>query len=178
MKKRAMKKPIWLVMALSVVVLVLLLAAKDATYVGASRCKLCHKAELKGRQYVIWETGLHAKSYASLKTPQALEVAKSMGTSNPPENAQCLGCHAPLAAKAPELKTEGVTCEVCHGAASGYAKGNIMQDKAKAIENGLILYPDPGAIQAGCLMCHQNPHGKAFDFKSAWETIKHPVPDK
>ena len=171
-----MKKAIWLVMVLSVAAFVIFLAAKDATYVGASSCKLCHKAELQGRQYVIWEASLHAKSYTSLTTPKALEVAKSMGASNPPENTQCLGCHAPLAAKAPELKTEGVTCEVCHGAGSGYRKLLIMQDKAKAVQNGLILYPDPGAIQAHCMMCHQNPHGKAFDFKAAWETIKHPVP--
>jgi hypothetical protein len=177
MEEHAMKK-IWLVVILSIAVLAIFLAAKDATYVGASACKLCHKAELQGRQYVIWEASLHAKSYASLTTPKALEVAKSMGASDPPENAQCLGCHAPLAAKAPELKTEGVTCEVCHGAGSGYRKLPIMQDKANAVQNGLILYPDSAAIQAHCMECHQNPHGKAFDFKAAWETIKHPVPAK
>jgi hypothetical protein len=173
-----MKKHSWLVVAALVAGPAIFLLAKDATYVGASSCKLCHKAELQGRQYVIWEASLHAKSYASLTTPAALEVAKSMGTSNPPENAQCLGCHAPLAAKAPELKAEGVTCEVCHGAGSGYRKLPIMQDRAKAVENGLVLYPDPGSIQAHCIECHQNPHGKAFDFKAAWETIKHPVPAK
>lgn len=173
-----MKNAVRLVIALSVAAPALLLAAKDAAYVGASSCKLCHKAELQGRQYVIWETGLHARSFTSLTTPRALEVAESVGVSNPTENAQCLGCHAPLAAKAPELKTEGVTCEVCHGAGSGYRKLNIMQDKAKAVQNGLILYPDPGAIQAQCMQCHQNPHGKSFDFKAAWETIKHPVPTK
>jgi hypothetical protein len=173
-----MKKTIWLVIALSVAALAIFLAAKDATYVGASSCKLCHKAELQGRQFTIWEASLHAKSFAGLTTPNALEVAKSMGASDPQENAQCLGCHAPLAAKAPELKTEGVTCEVCHGAGSGYRKLAIMQDKEKAVQNGLILYPDPGAIQAQCMQCHQNPHGKAFDFKAAWETIKHPIPAK
>lgn len=173
-----MKKTILVVVALSVAAPALSLAAKDATYVGASSCKLCHKAELQGRQYVIWEASPHAKSFASLTTPKALEVAQSMGASNPPENAQCLGCHAPLAAKAPELKAEGVTCEVCHGAGSAYKKLNVMQDKAKAVQNGLILYPESGAIQAHCMKCHQNPHGKAFDFKAAWETIKHPVPAK
>ena len=173
-----MKKTAWLVLALSVAALAIFLSATDATYVGASSCKLCHKAELQGRQFTIWEASLHSKSFASLTTPKALEVAKSMGASNPPENAQCLGCHAPLSAKAPELKSEGVTCEVCHGAGSGYRKLSIMQDKEKAAQNGLILYPDPGAIQAHCMQCHQNPHGKAFDFKAAWETIKHPVPVK
>ncbi len=173
-----MEKAGWLVIALSVAMFAIFLAAKDNTYVGASSCKLCHKAELQGRQYVIWEASLHAKSYASLTTPNALEIAKSMGVSNPQESVQCLGCHAPLAAKAPELKAEGVTCEVCHGAGSGYRKLLIMQDKAKAVQNGLILYPESGAIQAHCMKCHQNTHGKAFDFKAAWERIKHPVPGK
>lgn len=173
-----MKKAIFLIVAVAVAAFALLLAAKEYAYVGASACKLCHKAELQGRQYVIWEASLHAKSFTSLTTPKALEVGKGMGVTNPPENAQCLGCHAPLAGKDPELKGEGVTCEVCHGAGSGYRKLNIMQDKEKAVQNGLVLYADAGAIQAHCMQCHQNPHGKAFEFKAAWETIKHPVPVK
>lgn len=173
-----MKKIILLFVTLSFAALVLFLAAEDHSYVGASACKLCHKAELQGRQYTIWESSLHAKSFTSLTTPKALEVGKPMGVTSPAENAQCLGCHAPLAAKAPELKAEGVTCEVCHGPGSGYRKLAIMQDREKAAQNGLVLYPDPGAIQAHCMECHQNPHGKAFEFKAAWETIKHPVPGK
>jgi hypothetical protein len=83
-----------------------------------------------------------------------------------------------LAAKAPELKAEGVTCEVCPGPGSGYRKLNIMQDQAKAVQNGLVLYADAGAIEAHCLKCHQNAHDVPFDFKKAWDNIKHPVPAK
>ena len=53
-----------------------------------------------------------------------------------------------------------------------------MQDQAKAVQNGLVLYADAGAIEAHCLECHQNPHGVAFDFKKAWDMVKHPVPAK
>jgi len=173
-----MKKTAPLMVALPVAVLALVLAAKDHAYAGASACKLCHKAELQGRQYAIWESSLHAKSFASLASGNAAEIGKSVGVANPAENAQCLGCHAPLAGAAPELKAEGVTCEVCHGPGSAYKKLSIMQDRDKAAQNGLIIYPDPGAIQAHCLKCHQSPHGKSFDFTVAWDAVKHPIPGK
>jgi hypothetical protein len=166
--------------AATVVVLVLALtpAPKERTYVGASACKLCHKAELQGRQFVIWEGGPHAKSFASLSTPKAAEIGREMGVAEPRTNAPCLGCHAPLAAKAPDLKEEGVTCEVCHGPGSAYRKLSLMQDRVKAVENGLVLYGDASAIQAHCLACHQSAHGAAFDFKTAWDTVKHPIPGR
>jgi hypothetical protein len=173
-----MKKNIWLLTVPLITALALFLAAQDATYVGASACKLCHKSEMQGRQVPIWESSLHAKSFANLTTPQAAEVAKSMDVANPAESPQCLGCHAPLADKASEFKSEGVTCEVCHGPGSAYRKLSIMQDREKAVQNGLTLFPDTNAIQSHCLKCHQNPHGKAFDFTAAWEKIKHPVPQK
>ncbi|MCX6573345.1 MAG: cytochrome C554, partial [Candidatus Aminicenantes bacterium] len=71
-----------------------------------------------------------------------------------------------------------VTCEVCHGAGSGYRKLNIMQDEAKAVQNGLAVYTDAAAIEAQCLKCHQNAHDVPFDFKKAWDKVKHPVPAK
>jgi len=176
-----MKKNVPVILAaigLAAAALALSPAPKERTYVGADACKLCHKAELQGRQFVIWEESLHAKSFANLGTAKAAEIGKAMGVAVPADSPQCLGCHSPLAAKAPDLKAEGVTCEVCHGPGSGYRKLNIMQDKAKAVENGLVLYPDAGAIEADCLKCHQDAHGVVFDFKKAWETVKHPVPVK
>lgn len=168
------------VVAATVVALALALtpAPKERTYVGAPACKLCHKAELQGRQFVIWEGGPHAKSFTSLSTPRAAEIGKELGVADPRTNAQCLGCHAPLAAKVPDLKEEGVTCEVCHGPGSAYRKLSVMQDRAKAVENGLVLYGDASAIQAHCLACHQSAHGLAFDFAKAWDAVKHPIPGR
>lgn len=153
-------------------------AAKERTYAGANACKLCHKAELQGRQFVIWEESLHAKSFTGLASARAAELGQSLGVADPATNAQCLGCHAPLASKAPELKDEGVTCEVCHGPGSAYKKLSIMQDREKAVQNGLVLYPDAGAIEAHCLKCHQDAHDVPFDFKKAWDIVKHPIPGK
>ncbi len=168
----------WVAIVLFAGSFILLAAAQEFTYVGAAKCQMCHRTEKQGRQYPIWEAGLHSKSLTALTTPQAAETAKSMNVANPSESPHCLGCHSPLAAKAPELKAEGVSCEVCHGPGSEYRKLSIMKDPAAAAKNGLITYPDKAAIQAQCLKCHQNAHGRTFDFDAAWDKVKHPIPAK
>lgn len=167
---------VFAVIALTIVLLAVFLAAQDRSYAGSSACKLCHKAELQGRQYVIWQASLHAKSFANLSTDAAAAIAKDAGIADPAGSPHCLGCHAPLADKAPFLKAEGVTCEVCHGPGSAYKKLNIMQDRDKAVKNGLVAYPNASAIQSSCLGCHESAHGKVFDFDKAWDAVKHPVP--
>jgi cytochrome c peroxidase len=153
-------------------------AAQEFTYVGAQKCAVCHKSEAQGRQFPIWEGTKHPKSIEALASPKAAEAAKAMGVEKPADDPRCLKCHAPLAAKAPELKAEGVSCETCHGPGSAYRKLNIMKDRAESAKNGLILYGSPEAIKAQCMTCHENPHGIAFDFASAWDKIKHPLPSK
>ncbi len=174
-----MKKAVLLTIIVLVAVLAVFLAAEDRPYVGAGACKLCHRSENQGRQYPIWESSLHSKAFTNLGSDKSAGIAKDMGVTNPAESPHCLGCHAPLAAKAPDLKAEGVSCEVCHGPGSAYRKLSVMQDREAAAKNGLILYNgDAGAIQAHCLNCHQNAHGLTFDFKAAWDLLKHPVPAK
>ncbi|NTV79859.1 MAG: cytochrome C554 [Candidatus Aminicenantes bacterium] len=168
-------------LALAVVALSILAglaAAQEFTYVGAQKCAVCHKSEAQGRQFPIWEGTKHPKTCEALSSPKAAEAAKAMGVDKPADDPRCLKCHAPLADKAPELKAEGVSCEVCHGPGSAYRKLNIMKDKAESVKNGLILYGSPEAIKAQCLKCHENPHGIAFDFASSWDKIKHPRPKK
>ncbi len=170
------KRMILAVMALSVLAIPLI--SQDATYVGAQKCAICHKSDAQGRQFVIWEGTKHAKSLEALTSPKAAEVAKAIGVDKPLDDPKCLKCHAPLGEKAPELKAEGVSCETCHGPGSAYRKLSIMKDKAESVKNGLILYGSPEAIKAQCLKCHENPHGISFDFASAWDKVKHPVPAK
>jgi hypothetical protein len=163
---------------LALIVLAGLVIAQDHTYVGAQKCQICHKSESQGRQFPIWEATKHPKTFEALTSPKAADAAKAMGVDKPAEDPKCLKCHAPLADKAPELKAEGVSCEVCHGPGSDYKKLSVMKDKAEAVKNGLILYANPDAIKAQCMTCHENPHGMAFDFAAAWDKIKHPVPGK
>ncbi len=151
--------------------------AQEPTYVGAQKCQICHKTEKQGQQFTIWQGSKHSKSFEALSKPEAAEKAKAMGcTTPPPDSPMCLKCHSPLAAKAPELKAEGVGCEVCHGPGSAYKSLAVMKDKAAAQKAGLVLYGSPEKIKAQCLKCHENAHGTKFDFDSSWAKIKHPIP--
>jgi hypothetical protein len=171
-----MMKKIVLLIVITAVVLLISLLGQNFTYVGAAKCTICHKTEAQGQQYPIWQKSKHSTSFATLSSPDAAAKAKTAGVQNPPESPQCLKCHALLYEKAPELKPEGVTCEICHGPGSEYKKLSIMKDKALAVKNGLVLYGSPDAIKKHCLTCHENVHGTSFDFAAAWEKIKHPKP--
>jgi len=164
--------------ALALLILAVPAISQEFSYVGAPKCQICHKTEKQGQQYVIWEASKHSKSFAALSAPEAAEAAKAMGVEKPADDARCLKCHSPLAAKAVELKPEGVSCEVCHGPGSGYKMLSVMKDKAASVKNGLVLYGSPDAIKTQCMGCHENPHGKKFDFASYWEKIKHSIPGK
>jgi hypothetical protein len=170
-----MKKCISFV-AIMVLVISSNLLSQTPTYVGASKCAMCHKTETQGQQYPIWQNSLHSQALAALSKPEAAANAQQAGVQNPVESPQCLKCHSPLAEKAPELKADGVGCEVCHGPGSEYKKLSIMKDKALAVQNGLIIYDSPDAIKKLCLTCHANAHGKSFDFATAYDKIKHTKP--
>lgn len=170
-------KKIVLLAALITVCLLIILLSQEFTYVGVAKCQICHKTESQGQQYPIWQKSKHATSLSALSLPEATTIGQAANVQNPQESPACLKCHAPLYEKAPELKGEGVTCEVCHGPGSEYRKLSIMKDRAAAVKNGLIVYDSPEAIQKQCLTCHANAHGKSFDFGAAYDKIKHLKPE-
>ena len=159
-------------------IFILSLFSQEFTYIGAGKCKICHKSEKKGKQFPIWEGSKHSKSFAALKSEKAKEVAQEQGVENPLESPKCLKCHSPLFEKAPELKEEGVTCEVCHGPGSAYKKLSIMKSREESVKNGLIVYGSSEATKKQCLTCHESAKEKTFNFEASWEKIKHPVPEK
>lgn len=162
--------------ALAAGALALALLGQNFTTIGAAKCAICHKTEKQGQQYSIWQGSKHSQSFAALTSPGAAAKAQEAGVQNPPESPQCLKCHAPLFEKAPELKSEGVTCEICHGPGSEYKKLNIMKDRALSAQNGLIVYENDEAVKKQCLTCHENAHGMSFDFAASHEKIKHKKP--
>ncbi|MEW6050526.1 MAG: cytochrome c family protein [Candidatus Zixiibacteriota bacterium] len=134
-----------------------------AAYVGAEKCKMCHKAE-----YEAWSTTKHAKAFEALK-PE--EQAKP----------ECTKCHV-TGATAEGTALNGVQCEACHGAGSEYKKPTIMSKakwaadpaayKKMAVEAGLI-YP----VEANCVKCHTkegNVNFKEFTFATMKDKV-HPV---
>jgi len=160
------------------VILIAFLFSQEITYVGAAKCKICHKTEKQGKQFPLWEESKHSKSFAALSSEEAPAKAQEMGVENPCESPKCLKCHAPLSEKAADFKDEGVTCEVCHGQGSAYKKRSVMKSREESVKNGLIVYDTPEAKKEWCLTCHKDAHGTSFDFEASWERIKHPVPEK
>jgi len=155
-------------------------------YVGAKTCRPCHQHK-KHNQYKIWKKSTHAGAFKTLKTARAREVAAGAGVQGAPEKAEaCLRCHA-TGYKVAEKRLgkkfrveDGVQCETCHHAGSGYKKIKTMREHAKAVAAGLYDFSSEGSVEALCLECHndQSPTYKGFDFTAAWAEIEHDYPEK
>ena len=152
-------------------------------YVGAKFCSTCHKAGKGGESYKVWEASAHAKAFEVLKGDEAKKIAKAKGMSTPPhESEACLKCHVAGGGTAKNIEKtfkmeEGVICEVCHGAASGYkilhSKGDLEKSKAA----GLVEGDKTGKL---CKTCHneESPTFKEFKFEEMWAKIAHGLPEK
>lgn len=157
--------------------------AQGATYVGATACGLCHKSEAKGNQLGQWQKTKHAQAFATLTTAAADSIAKAKGLAKPAaESPECLECHAITATVAADSKfnmKEGVQCESCHGAGSGYKALSVMKDYAKSVAGGMQDFAkDPEKIRALCIKCHndRSPTMKEFKFDEQWAKVAHPRP--
>jgi hypothetical protein len=155
--------------------------AADFKYVGAKKCKTCHKKELIGNQWAKWEEADHAKAFDTLKGEEAIKIAKEKGIAGPPSEAgECLECHATAygldasQVDKPLKVADGVQCESCHGPGSDYKKKKVMADHDKAVAAGLLT-PDEDT----CKTCHndKSPTFEGFDYKKALEEIAHPIPE-
>lgn len=147
-------------------------------YVGAAKCKMCHIAPDKGKQYTQWTESKHSKAFETLKSDKALAIAKVKGIVDPSKDAKCLKCHSTASSVDATLiesikDDEGVSCESCHGPGSAYKAMNIMKNTELGLKNGLIL-----PTEAVCVKCHnsESPTFVSFDFKTYSDRIKHPNP--
>jgi hypothetical protein len=155
--------------------MVLLVAAvagvgQDHDYVGTDRCKMCHQRERGGMIYEKWSEGPHAQAFETLATEKAMEYSD-----NPQEDPECLKCHVTGGKMGIEKvdHTLGVTCEECHGPGGDYWKKSIMEDREKAIANGMVANP-----KEDCVDCHneESPTFIGFELEEFYAKIKHEVP--
>jgi YVTN family beta-propeller protein len=145
-------------------------------YTGVMACSKCHQGEAFGFQYSKWRDTPHARAFADLASPRGHEIARQAGIQGDPTTSpQCLECHTTghgrpkadfLAGFDPR---DGVQCEACHGPGSDYSPEAIMKDKVAAAEAGLEK-PE----EAVCLKCHEEAHGKPFNYREAVRAIRHP----
>lgn len=159
-------------------------AAADRAFVGSTKCATCHKTAAQGEQFPKWQASKHAKAYATLASPKALEIAKAKGIADPQKAPECLKCHVTAHGVDAKLLgekyavTDGVGCESCHGAGADYMKKATME----GITAGTI---DPATVglvkpdKAKCESCHnkESPTFAGFDYEKAKAAIAHPVPE-
>ena len=119
-------------------------------YVGADKCKMCHK---KDGVHPSWLETKHAKAWESLKPADQ-------------KKEECVACHSTGTTAKGELLT-GVQCEVCHGPGSDYKKMSIMKDREQAVANGLLI-PD----EKTCLACHNENVPEEFRSKEKFDYEK------
>jgi len=155
-------------------------AEDGPSIIGVDKCKICHKKDAKGNQYKVWLDSKHSGAYATLASEASLALAKEMGIENPQAAEDCLACHttkgflkAPIDAKGKYVDDEGVGCEACHGAGSGYKSMKVMKDHDAAVAAGMKMDGE-----SNCVMCHneKSPTFKDFDYAARWEEVKHPYP--
>ena len=166
--------------------------AGDHEYVGAKKCKSCHKKDEMGNQYGWWLETQHAKAYETLAGEKAAKWAKEAGVSDPQTDEKCVKCHVTAYGVPDEEvsrkfdRTAGVQCESCHGPGKDYRKKKIMIDRDLAMSKGLI--PQSEKV---CVVCHNdespawdpkrfklsNGSTTGFDYDQAVAEIVHPVPE-
>lgn len=148
------------------------------TYVGSSKCKMCHIKE-----WNAWAATRMSSSYDLLKPGAGADAKKKVGldpAKDYTKDPKCLPCHTTGFGKpggfvnmenTPNLA--GVGCEMCHGAGGDYVQDQHMSLKNKE-------YKKPDLVKVGlvdtitasqCTACHNNESpfvGKdyVFDFEA------------
>jgi len=152
-------------------------------YTGSKFCAACHKAGKGGTAYAVWEKSAHANAYKTLLGEESKKIAMEKGLkAAPAESEECLVCHVTGGGKAKNVeasfkKEEGVGCEACHGAASGFKMIHSKGDLAKSTAAGLVI---PAKDEKQCVTCHnsKSPTFKGFKFEEMWAKIAHAKPAK
>jgi len=150
-------------------------------YNGAGGCAAssCHGSiqpkivtRVPQNEYSIWAgQDKHARAYQVLSNPVSVRIGKILKLELPPNQApRCLACHAlaiPQEQRAQTFDiTDGVTCESCHGPASGWLGQHTVRDwphERSVKELGMIDLRDVAVRTHICLHCHLGTAEKSVD---------------
>jgi hypothetical protein len=143
-------------------------------FTGAASCQSsgCHGGGAGNDQSTTWATlDFHVRATAILLTPRSAGIVAGLRTKEPaapaaPVNPNCTVCHSPFAqihATAPARllpgahPDEGVSCESCHGAASGWVRSHTRTDytEAQRIASGMTDLRGGYARANTCVACHE-----------------------
>jgi len=148
-------------------------------FVGPGSCSAtaCHggirpvaNSRILQNEYSTWILqDKHAQAYKALTNPVAQRMAKIMGIESATTSARCLSCHAlsvPPDRKGREFDiSEGVSCENCHGPASGWLGEHTLKNwkHEDSVARGMYEVVDLRKRTEQCLTCHMGTADKNVD---------------
>lgn len=103
--------------------------------------------------------GAHSRAFSVLRGARARQITATLGLGEPISAPACLGCHStPTTGNrgARFLASDGVGCEACHGAASGWIASHyaVGASHARNVAHGMVALDRPITRAGLCLDCH------------------------
>ena len=151
-------------------------AAGSYTGPGSCAASSCHgsvrpvpNSRILQTEYTTWVVqDKHARATEVLNNPVSLRIAKILGIGRPDSEQKCLTCHAldaPAAQRAKSYAAEGVSCEGCHGPASGWLGPHTTRGwtHAQSVAAGMYDTKDLVARTEKCASCHIGGADRAVD---------------
>jgi len=148
-------------------------------YLGPTTCgsSSCHgsvepRKTLGVRQdeYFIWQKkDLHARADGVLYDDRSRAIARRLHLGDPGKSQVCLTCHAlsvPARLQRGPLELEdGISCESCHGAASGWFEGHRSESwtHQQSVAAGMTDLRDVQVRANVCLSCHLGGPGRSVN---------------
>lgn len=150
-------------------------------YLGAASCASsnCHgnvnpqkTTNVLQNEYITWfKHGAHAKAWSTLRNKDSKQIAKHLGIKSAENSELCLSCHSTFVKnelRGPKFRLQdGVSCESCHGPASGWIKSHKekgasnKQNIAKGLKE---IVPYKKRVDL-CLSCHLGSDDKFVNHK-------------
>ena len=150
----------------------------DRNYVGPGSCSAvaCHGAiravpgaRILQTEYSTWlSQDRHARATEVLSNTISQRMGRILGIGNPQQAQKCLACHGldvPASLRARTFATEGVSCEACHGPATGWLGYHVTRDAthAESVKRGMYDTKDVVKRTDKCLTCHLGTSEKFVD---------------
>ena len=147
-------------------------------YVGPGSCAAtaCHGsirpvagARILQTEYSTWiSQDRHARATEVLSNPVSQRMGKILGIGDPPKAPKCLACHsldAPASAQGRNFASDGVSCEACHGPATGWLGYHVTKDAKheESVKRGMYDTKDVVTRTERCLTCHLGTAEKFVD---------------
>jgi len=121
-------------------------------------------------EYSIWAgQDKHARAYQVLSGAVSLRIGKVLNIGRPDQSQKCLACHALSVPNDQRAETfelvDGVSCESCHGPASGWLGPHTTKDwpHEKSVQLGMYDTRDLIKRSERCLTCHLGTPEKFVD---------------